>query len=543
MGYVNKTYLSTQFKNFADKIVKTFSKIGHKHVKSDITDFPTSMPANGGNAATVGGHTVGVNVPSDAKFTDTIYSLPTASSSTLGGVKTTSTVTSNSGYTACPIISGVPYYKDTNTTYTLTGLMGSTAKGSATQPVYWNGSAWTNTTYTLGKSVPSNAVFTDTTYSSKAATSGGTDVSLVTTGEKAIWNAKTSNIGTVTGIKLGTKSYSPSSGTVSLPAYPTTLPANGGTADKVGHTLKVNVEQNGAAASYPFDGSADMELNLNIITTTATQTSKGLLSASDKQKLDGIESGATKSKKPLTINLIDNSGPLITPISYTGEEEVSININNWEIGTTAGKVCEGNDARLSDARPASDVYTWAKAASKPSYTAAEVGAISTSASCNKNWHWSGQGGQPSWLWGGNDGTNMYVYNPSNFSVNYAKTAGAVTNLGTVYARNTSNTYNLSGSGQWITLASVTLPAGVYVGYCWTKISGTPQSRMMLIFSNSSSETNAGAQSMSDDNMDRPCCTTPIALNLGSKTTMYLRVYTSLGSTRAILNGWYIIRIK
>lgn len=43
------------------------------------------------------------------------YSLPTASSSTLGGVKTTSSVTSNSGYTACPIISGVPYYKDTDT--------------------------------------------------------------------------------------------------------------------------------------------------------------------------------------------------------------------------------------------------------------------------------------------------------------------------------------------------------------------------------------------------------------------------------------------
>ena len=85
-------------------------------------------------------------VPSDAKFTDTTYSavttsanglmsasdkskldgiesgankysLPTASSSTLGGVKTTSTVTSTSGLTACPIISGVPYYKDTNTTY------------------------------------------------------------------------------------------------------------------------------------------------------------------------------------------------------------------------------------------------------------------------------------------------------------------------------------------------------------------------------------------------------------------------------------------
>lgn len=54
------------------------------------------------------------------------YVLPTASSSTLGGVKTTSQVTSSSGYTACPIISGVPYYKDTNTTYSL-GSFGITA--------------------------------------------------------------------------------------------------------------------------------------------------------------------------------------------------------------------------------------------------------------------------------------------------------------------------------------------------------------------------------------------------------------------------------
>ena len=51
---------------------------------------------------------------------------------------------------------------DNNTTYTLGGLMGSSAKGSATQPIYWTGSAFANTTYTLGKSVPSDAVFTDT---------------------------------------------------------------------------------------------------------------------------------------------------------------------------------------------------------------------------------------------------------------------------------------------------------------------------------------------------------------------------------------------
>lgn len=43
------------------------------------------------------------------------YSLPTASSSTLGGVKTTSGVTSATGYTPTPIIGGIPYYKNIDT--------------------------------------------------------------------------------------------------------------------------------------------------------------------------------------------------------------------------------------------------------------------------------------------------------------------------------------------------------------------------------------------------------------------------------------------
>lgn len=55
-------------------------------------------------------------------------------------------------------------------TYTLADLMGSSAKGSTTQPVYWNGSSWQNTTYTLGASVPSGAKFTDTVYTLPAAT-------------------------------------------------------------------------------------------------------------------------------------------------------------------------------------------------------------------------------------------------------------------------------------------------------------------------------------------------------------------------------------
>lgn len=42
--------------------------------------------------------------------------------------------------------------------------------------------------------------------------------------------------------------------------------------------------------------------------------------------------------------------------------------------SAAGKAVGATDSRLSNARPASDVSAWAKAASKPTYTAAEVGA-------------------------------------------------------------------------------------------------------------------------------------------------------------------------
>ena len=39
-------------------------------------------------------------------------------------------------------------------------------------------------------------------------------------------------------------------------------------------------------------------------------------------------------------------------------------------------------------------------------------------------NWSGKDGQPTWLWGGENGSDMYVYNPSNFSVKNAKAAGS-----------------------------------------------------------------------------------------------------------------------
>lgn len=91
--------------------------------KSDITAL--GIPAQDTTYGAATTSAAGLMSASDKSKLDGIasgankYTLPTASSSTLGGVKTTSTVTSTTGLTACPIISGVPYYKDTNSTYTL----------------------------------------------------------------------------------------------------------------------------------------------------------------------------------------------------------------------------------------------------------------------------------------------------------------------------------------------------------------------------------------------------------------------------------------
>lgn len=71
------------------------------------------------------------------------------------------------------------------------------------------------------------------------------------------------------------------------------------------------------------------------------------------------------------------------------------------------------------------------------------------------WHWSGQSGQPSWLWGGNSENNYYVYNPSNFNVNSAAyirsrgtrapQTGRTQSLGDVYSYRTSSGSSSTGA--------------------------------------------------------------------------------------------------
>lgn len=101
------------------------------------------------------------------------YSLPTAGSA-LGGVKTTSTVSSTTGLTAVPIINGVPYYKDTNTTYTAgAGLTLSSTQFKHTNAV--TAKTAYGSTETTASANGGSITVTDVKYDAQGHITGSTD--------------------------------------------------------------------------------------------------------------------------------------------------------------------------------------------------------------------------------------------------------------------------------------------------------------------------------------------------------------------------------
>lgn len=99
-------------------------------------------------------------------------------------------------------------------------------------------------------------------------------------------------------------------------------------------------------------------------------------------------------------------------------------------------------------------------ATKNSDVAAKLGQ-SGNVAVPMTFYWNGQNGQPNWIWGGNDGTNMYVYNPSNFSVS---NAGYIRSMGNQEAESgrtaarggvyTYNMYDQTANGAPTTFLSV-----------------------------------------------------------------------------------------
>jgi hypothetical protein len=161
-------------------------------------------------------------------------------------------------------------FTNTNTASNVTLNVNS----SGAKSIYYNNAKYTSSSSTVCGYAARTYVYTydgtywvwvahgvddNTTYSSKAAASGGTDVSLVTTGEKYTWNNK--GTGTVTQVKVGTTAYNPSSGVISLPAYPTV------------NNATLTIQKNGTAVkTFTANASSNVTCNITVPTKTSEIT-------------------------------------------------------------------------------------------------------------------------------------------------------------------------------------------------------------------------------------------------------------------------------
>ena len=161
---------------------------------------------------------------------------------------------------------------------------------------------------------------TDTTYESKAAASGGTAVSLVTTGEKYTWNHKTSNTGTVTSVATGTGLTGgpiTTSGTVSLATVHSTAPgAKGDTANQTpafGGTFKV---PSGTVDAYGRT-TAFADHTVTIPSATFGRNAAGLVPASGSAVTDMVQILADDG------NWYQLDGDIVNVTSSSGSETLT----------------------------------------------------------------------------------------------------------------------------------------------------------------------------------------------------------------------------
>lgn len=134
--------------------------------------------------------------------------------------------------------------------------------------------------------------------------------------------------------------------------------------DNINSNTTYNLTKDGSTIYLKgSDGSSYSVTDSNTVYGNASTSAAGLMSASDKSKLDGIASGA-------------NNISVDSALSSTSTNPVQNKVINSALSGKSNTDHKHVKADITDfptSMPASDVAAWAKAASKPSYSKSEVG--------------------------------------------------------------------------------------------------------------------------------------------------------------------------
>ena len=249
-----------------------------------------------------------------------------------------------------------------------------TSAGSTTQPVYFSGGKPVAIPYTIGKSVPSNAVFTDTTYGTGSSTTAGLTKLYTGTGS--------ATDGTMTQSAI----TSALSGKANNHSHPY-LPTAGGTMS--GNITFASVGDKAKAAGLSWGGSTDGasiyyetraadegHLVLNMI-DDSNVTVDIAAGGTVKSYFDyggtfhGSVAGNASSASSVPWSGITGKPSTYTPSSHTHDDryytESEINSKLSGKANTSHTHTKSQITDFPSSMPASDVYSWAKQSSKPSY--------------------------------------------------------------------------------------------------------------------------------------------------------------------------------
>lgn len=229
----------------------------------------------------------------------------------------------------------------------------------------------TNTTYKLSKS-GSTITLTGSDGSTTTVSDSNTTYSVATTAANGLMSAtdKTKLNGISSGAEVNQNAFSNvvvGETTVAADAKTDTLTLAGSnvtlTPDATNDKITVGITKDNVTSALGYTPPTT-----NTTYSTATTSANGLMSSSDKTKLDGIDSGANKTT-------VDSS------LSSTSTNPVQNKVINTALSGKAATSHTHTKSQITDfpsSMPASDVYSWAKASTKPTYTASEVGAAASS---------------------------------------------------------------------------------------------------------------------------------------------------------------------
>ena len=200
------------------------------------------------------------------------------------------------------------------------------------------------------------------------------------------------------------------------------------------------------SATVGFDGTADIAIqvtrveadvcNGNAASATVAASVKGAISSQNAPRHVWFSGANSEAQREYANNFVYN--PVTGTLAVPQVEGTASLASRAFTADRAG--ADGNGANIAATyvpkNGAGASGTWGINIGGRAAVANVADRVGNDAA-DMRFHWDGRGGQPPWVWGGDNPYDTRVYNPSNFNVNHANTANSAGSANTAVRADTA----------------------------------------------------------------------------------------------------------